>query len=442
MLIKRDEILVDRYSSILSHSDLIFFSPSTLYLILCALFLTSCNDFFGKKTDYTFIAQPKSETSAVAYVPLLPSFTDPDIQDPVDIIVGYDKLIYVADAATQKIVCFDQIGTRIGSYYVPGLKAIAQDRRLDILAIGSLDTLIGTRTLRLATVYRLELKNSIFGISQAAIKKKIIHPLYVLTGSSPTSGDTSVKFNGIATLADNSYYVTRTGKDQNPNKFIGPDDAILLFDKDDKITAIDRFVTVNTQSGPDANFFTKPGQITSFAQPPQSDNINTSGNFFVILNDPTTFFRIKYVNYNKSDNGNSFSFNILPQDSDTSKSNGGVLYQSNRYLNPTDITISGDGKNYIFMTDTSKDSVYQFQTNGYEGVIPPPYFTSTKYIKVSFGGTGTGPMQFNQPKAVAHFYDTRKNPDRSGFVGDAILLVADAGNKRILRFKLTTDLNQ
>jgi hypothetical protein len=46
-------------------------------------------------------------------------------------------------------------------------------------------------------------------------------------------------------------------------------------------------------------------------------------------------------------------------------------------------------------------------------------------LKVSFGGKGSGPLQFNRPKSIAFFNRT--------------LYVADAGNKRIARFRLTSD---
>ena len=51
----------------------------------------------------------------------------------------------------------------------------------------------------------------------------------------------------------------------------------------------------------------------------------------------------------------------------------------------------------------------------------------TQNIIVSFGGTGSGPTQFRNPHGVAYYE------------ADKILLVADTGNNRILRFKLSTD---
>jgi hypothetical protein len=77
------------------------------------------------------------------------------------------------------------------------------------------------------------------------------------------------------------------------------------------------------------------------------------------------------------------------------------------------------------VADSEKDSVFVFQENGFEGVSPPPQYTNRKLINVSFGGNGNGPKQFNRVSGVAFF--------------NRILYVADAGNKRISRYKLTSD---
>ena len=80
----------------------------------------------------------------------------------------------------------------------------------------------------------------------------------------------------------------------------------------------------------------------------------------------------------------------------------------------------------LCVVDESKDSLFQFTSSGLEGVRPPPASGETKFVKTSFGGTGIGPTEFNKPSAVAY--------------KDRIVYVADAGNGRILRFKLTLDI--
>lgn len=77
------------------------------------------------------------------------------------------------------------------------------------------------------------------------------------------------------------------------------------------------------------------------------------------------------------------------------------------------------------MTDRGKDSLFVFTSGGVEGVQPPAGIRSTIPIRVSFGGTGDGAMQFDRPEGVAYF--------------QRLVYVADRGNNRISRFRLNTD---
>ena len=77
------------------------------------------------------------------------------------------------------------------------------------------------------------------------------------------------------------------------------------------------------------------------------------------------------------------------------------------------------------MLDAGNDSLFVFTGRGVEGVAAPPGASSTKPVKVSFGGTGDGALQFNNPQGVAYF--------------QRIVYVADTGNNRISRFRLNTD---
>ena len=84
-----------------------------------------------------------------------------------------------------------------------------------------------------------------------------------------------------------------------------------------------------------------------------------------------------------------------------------------------------DGSNYIFVTDSAKDSLFVFTGQGVEGVAPPPGARTTIPVIVSFGGFGDGARQFKNPDGVGYF--------------NKIVYVADTGNNRISRFRLNTD---
>jgi DNA-binding beta-propeller fold protein YncE len=86
------------------------------------------------------------------------------------------------------------------------------------------------------------------------------------------------------------------------------------------------------------------------------------------------------------------------------------LLVPNKFKSPEDVTLDPSGN--LFVVDSETDSLYRFSTKGMEAY--------------SFGGTGSGPLQFRRPHGVAVF--------------DKTVYVADTGNNRILRFRLSTEL--
>ena len=98
------------------------------------LLLSACDGFFGTKTNTDFIEVPTYSPREVAYVPVQPALTT--FQEPVDIIAGFDELIYVVDKATEEIISLDESGRELGRFNVRGVRAVAQTRGLDLLAIG------------------------------------------------------------------------------------------------------------------------------------------------------------------------------------------------------------------------------------------------------------------------------------------------------------------
>ena len=389
------------------------------FLLGALSLLCGCESFFGSKTSTEFLDVPIYDQRTVAYVPIQPVWDG--LSYPVDVIAGWDALIYVADQGSEEIISFDQAGNELGRFSIEGLTAIAQDRRLDIIALGTKDTLISNTRFTLPAIYRINLKQSPYGLENARIKKVQVHPFY-FKSSTPTVSDEAVSFRGVSVLADNSYYVSRNGPSNNPNRFGGPDDAILKF------ADVDTFQTpiaVSTTLGLFRNYFKQPQGITTLAIPPQSPAVNRRGDFIFTSTLPNNLLKVQIIRLLESVNGSSYQlFQSLV--GDTSKADN-FLYTPDRFEQPVDVTFAGDGTNYIFVVDASRDSLYQFNALGYEGVNPPAGASSTKVIRSSFGGTGQGLTQFNEPRGVAYLRQ--------------IVYVADAGNGRVLRFKLTTDFN-
>lgn len=388
-------------------------------LLIVLLSMAGCEGFFGKKTETEFLDVPIYTNREVAYVPIQPVWDF--FVDPVDIVPGFDEMLYVADAGTEEVIALDQAGNEQGRFPIPGITAIVQDRTLDILALGITDTTIGGTDYELSTLYRLELKNTLYGLNTAVIEHKVVHPFYFKVGFEPAY-DGIVRLNGIGMLADNSYYLTRSGPTTGTTPFGGPHDAVLLFDEEDNFVSP---LQITTNLGVFGDYFNEPFAISTLAQPPQSPFVDAAGDFVFTSLSSDNALQVQYIEKVESEGGNSYVPKELTT-GDTTKADG-FLYTPFRFANPTDVTFSGDGTNYIFVVDGEKDSLYQFTSTGLEGVKPPAGAESTKNIKASFGGTGSGIGNFSNPQGVAYL--------------DQIVYVADAGNGRVLRFKLTTDFD-
>ena len=162
--------------------------------------------------------------------------------------------------------------------------------------------------------------------------------------------------------------------------------------------------------------------ISSFVQPPQVSAGGPDHFVFTSIAENTSI-KVQIIDFIETDFGANYEPRILVE-TDTTVADGN-LTTPERFSQPVSTLVTGDGSNYIFVVDKSKDSFYQFTVTGLEGVKPPTGAASAKYQLSSFGGRGEGLSEFNSPSAVAY-----KN---------RIIWICDTGNGRILRFKLTTD---
>jgi hypothetical protein len=400
------------------------------FTLLALLFiLNSCEDYLGKKTDLDFIDVPPDNTVRdIAYVPIFPVLDN--FSRPVDITTGFDEILYIADEAAGEVIAMDEAGNILASKAIPGAKAVVQDRRFDLLVIGTKDTLINTgdtdTLLTLSAIYRLRMVGNGYNLSNAQIVNTIVHPFYYTQNNPIDKTIEQVSFQDIAIIGNNQdpsqnnqFYVTRRGEGSSGP--LGPNDAVLYFNNQDEFTTP---ISVQTSAGFFNDYFQDPSGIFTLTQPPQLSA--QGGRDFVYTSlDPSNALKLQYIEFIEGEFGAEYRPRILAS-SDTSQANG-FINSPNKFGRPLDATLAGDGSQFIFVVDTETDSLYQFSFTGFEGVLPPPAANIDRYQKASFGGTGSGPTQFRDPRAVAYF----KN----------IVYVADAGNGRILRFKLTLDFD-
>jgi hypothetical protein len=391
---------------------------SWIVFVLLGIFTTGCDDFFGNKTDLSFIDIPEFQNKPIAFVPIQPVLDQ--FVRPTDILAGFDELIYVVDNGREEIVALDQSGRELYGFSVPGVVKVVQDRRLNLLAIGTKDTVINGSPYTFSCIYRIDMQGPLgYGLNNAKITNEIVHPFYFKNTFS--SSDVSVRLSDIAVYGENQFYVSRTGNSNNINQFGGPDNAVLVFNEDDVYVTP---ISVTTRGGVFRDYFKYPEALSSYAQPPQiSASMSADFVYTSLDQSPDNLYKVRFISYIETDFGAEYSpTEILPFDSNLAD---GSMYEPNKFSMPVDVTLTGDGTGFVFVVDMEKDSLYQFTANGLEGIKPPAGTGETKYVKVSFGGTGIELTQFNEPMAVAYV--------------DKIVYVADSGNGRVLRFRLTSD---
>jgi len=400
-----------------------------IYSLLSVSFLlTGCNFLFGTREDETVsdvfrqgAIDPNVSQQVVGYVPVLPIWGG--FANPTDVYVGYDELVYVADAAGVHIL--DLKGTRQALMPIPGATKVVQDRRLYTYVLGRADRLINGEIFNLAAVYVL----TGAGTGNPQILDTLIHPFNDLTRANTNfrgQADVAVEFTGLVPLIDNSFYLARRGPTNSQISTAAPDNAILVYRSDLTNNGYAQGLNANTSS---LRSVLDVSGMAGFLAPPQLVfGMNSTRDFLLLQSRTTAEYKTLWIRQQTSEEaGTVYIENQNMLNFDTTKATR-FLYDSFRFGKPADVCIAPDETNYIFVIDSEKDSLFQFTSLGFEGVNPPRNSGLTKQVIASFGGRGSGPFEFNQPQGVAYMR--------------RIVYVADTGNGRIMRFKLSTDLER
>jgi len=420
-------------------------------LLATGALITGCESIFGTKEDSTTQeifeegrVDPQNVEDVVGYSSVLPFWNNFD--SPTDIYIGYDKLAYVTDAEGLHVLDRADRGERV-TIPMRGAVAVTQDRMLytyvaarDSIVIPELDPDI---KWDLPVVYKIKNAN---GAGEMEFVDTLIHPFADASRStfaSQTSrlnpdnrnapgSDENVEFTGLTVLADNSLYVTRRGPRNQTGAIAAPDNIVLEFRREtvDGEPGVEMTNTrqIRNLSPTTPSLISGIGMsdIQSFVGPPQRESMTDDRSFIVAQasQDKEIPFRVLQITVRVTPDGLLYEPTTSLLGKDTTEANG-FLYDQFKFNQPTGLAYAADGTNYIFAVDAGSDSLFQFQQNGYEGVAPPPASNAEKPIVVSFGGEGSGPKQFRNPSGVAYY--------------DEVVYVADKGNNRISRYKLSTD---
>lgn len=414
----------------------------SLFVLLVTL--TGCDDLFGSKqddtTDEIFDAgriEP-GLVSEVEYVPLSPFFTlsgdASQLQAPQDVYVGFDQLLYAVDARGLHV--YDLAGRPALFLEIPGGgTSVIQDRRFDVYVTARRDTMLNGRNWNLPVIIHYT------GITTGnpSVKNVIWHPFdddsRKFNRPDPISTDEEVEFTGVAVLRDNSIYVSRRGPINDRTSVILPHNTILSFTPEG--INLGAILALNPTRA-SLRSAINPADVLTFVHPPQRSSFSAEQHFILaqsasVDGDPQNIpageelaFSVLSILAVQTNDGIDYRPDTQRLQSAFNPNRGaGFLYEEFKFLNPSDLAFAADGTNYLYVLDSGKDSLFVFTSAGVEGVAPPPGSQSTIPVPVSFGGTGDGALQFDNPNGVAYY--------------DQIVYVADSGNNRISRFKLNTD---
>lgn len=335
-----------------------------------------CGDTFDT-ADLGATAPPDSygDTSYVLQQPMWTGFSEPS-----DVHVGFEPFLYVSERGADRVTMLDLSGSIVGSSArIPRPTALAQDYRLQLLVCGEFDTTIGGSTVTYGAVYRIDMVAAGHNIATASVRRVYFDPL-----------NTNRRYTGIAVLADNSYYVARTGP--NNSSIVDPDDAIMLFGSDDQPRPRVEWPTVSVD-GTGLATLTQPSSLATL--PRRSNDV------LFTQRGEKSLFRMQWLTQRTLGDITQWESWFTPA------RDGAVDFlRVGLFRQPEDVSVNAAGT--VFVVDAGRDSVFTFNPSG--------------FITQAFGG----PTVFSRPEGIAWF--------------DRILYVADTGNNRILRFVLSTEM--
>jgi hypothetical protein len=322
------------------------------------------------------------DTVYVLQKPLWTGFNHPQA-----IIVGNEPFVYVADTDNDRIVMLDLIGRVIGySQKIKHPVGLTEDKRLQLIVCAQFDTLLPGKQAptTFGAVYRLDLASTNHDISAVKPRRIFFEP-----------SDSTRRYAGVASLYNNQYYVCRNGP-KNELTRIDRDLAILLFSQDDELLS-----PVTTSFSPEGTGLLSLSTMSAIATTPW----NRSVEYVFCQTGDRSLYKVQWIQLVTEGQTTNYVSKFYPS------IDGSIDFlKLNRFIRPAGVTFDQTGNLYV--VDAAKDSLFRFSTRGIE--------------RYSFGGSGSGDTQFREPSGVAY--------------SDKTLYIADRGNNRIVRYKLSSDI--
>lgn len=311
------------------------------------------------------------DTTYLQLSPVWGQATGYDFNQPKDILLGREPLIYVADSGNDRIAMLDLGGRILGiSQTIDNPVALTQDTKLRLLVVNNTNK-----------IYRIDLVAANHDIANAPVElmfEEVDNPDRKYTGIAAFSR-TNTQGNAVF-----GYYVTATGNDKKDNQ-------VLIFPEDFDVRV------------PNAVNLEPNGLgILSASQPSGVTTLRDFSIDFIFCMVGENSFKVQWIT------GSEFGFvaRLNPADGNFD------LFEPGKFSAPEDVTVDLEGN--IYVIDAAQNHMFKFSSSGDE--------------LQSFGSTGSGEKEFNQPQGIAFFNRT--------------VYIADTGNNRIVRFKLSTDVGK
>lgn len=372
-------------------------------LIILVLIYTGCDNKKLGLPDFSDFNQADEQKAYVQLTPVWDSnYLGESLNQPKDILLGWDNFLYVCDSGNNRILMIDLLGDiQSVSQYIENPVAVTQDQNLNLFVVNESNH-----------IFRIDLVSNNHILANASID----------TVHSNTS-NTSIYYRGIT-----SYYF-----DQKHKIFA----AAVDYDEPEYGEIIDFEYKKDNPAGFELE---RKGPMPLF----------NNGQGLYVVKQPTCVKsqRIGRVDFLYGHVGEN---NFLVQGVATFGSGeeqsigpniyyvGSDLYAVNAFINPVDIDVDKNG--FIFVLDSSPQAQFNLYRFNSSGDLVRTRFDapgdSTIDVPHVIGGPdnsyGQGDMivPLNQPQGVAVTYE--------GI--DPTVYISDTGNNRILLFRLSTELD-
>ena len=344
----------------------------TTYLVVLVIFSACGGDKFSLP-DQSAIVNTGTAVSDTTYLQLRPVWGPEagySFNQPKDILLGREPLVYVADTGNDRILMLDLAGNVLAqSRPIENPVAMTQDSKLNLLIVTDSNK-----------IYRINLFDNGHDLANTPVElmfEEVDNP--------------DRRYTGIAALLTSrqgraviQYFVTATGSDKRDNQ-------VLIYPEEFNVRVAN---AVNLESNGLG--------ILSASEPSGITHLRDFSNDFIFCMVGQNSFKVQWITPGE--------FGFIPR---LNPAQGNFdLFQPQKFSAPEDVTVDPEGN--IFVVDADLHFMFKFSAAGEE--------------LQSFGGSGSGENEFNAPHGVAFF--------------DKTLYVADTGNNRIVRFKLSTDVDQ